>query len=142
MYTLHPVPVHIVGTVTVSRDFWDWFGLLAALVAIVALVIAVYAVRRANRIAAASDVAMVRERQLTFELEVLLKTRRMLASGQVSFAGTAQPSWTSCWRPSGSGERRSVRRPSFSGSRPGRISAGERSSAGARTTASQPPREI
>ena len=75
------VPVHIVGPIAVSRDGWDWaaFWMAAAsgLAAVIAIGIAVAAIKWAARIGLDADLAFIRERQLTFELGVLVRVAEL-----------------------------------------------------------------
>jgi hypothetical protein len=65
----------IVPTVIVHRDLWDWVGLWATVGAsflvLIAAVLAWVAIIRGNRNAARADAALLRERRMTFELQVL-----------------------------------------------------------------------
>ena len=70
MIRVRPVPLHIVGPVTVARDGWDWLGLWST---IAALAIAVVAIVWATKIAGQADRALIRERRNAFELDVLVK---------------------------------------------------------------------
>jgi len=74
---LSRVPVHVIGPVTVSRDGWDWasfwIATISGLAALIAIVIAIAAIKWAARIGRDADLALIRERQLTFELGVLVR---------------------------------------------------------------------
>lgn len=76
-YVVRPVPVHVVGPITVGRDGWDWAGFwiatVSGLAAVIAIGIAVAAIRWAARIGRDADLALIRERQLTFELSTLVR---------------------------------------------------------------------
>ena len=85
------VPVHVVGPVTVSRDGWDWaafwIAAVSGLAAVIAIGIAVAAIKWATRIGRDADMALIRERQLTFELGVLVRiaeTETLSPPGAVS----------------------------------------------------------
>jgi len=66
-----PIPI------TVVRDFWDRLALastvIAAVLALLAIIVGVVAIRRGNSIARNADEALIRERRLTFELDVLAR---------------------------------------------------------------------
>lgn len=63
-------------TVTLPRNFWDWLALwstvAAAVLALFVVGFAAWAIRRGNVLARDTDLALVRERRMTFELSVLL----------------------------------------------------------------------
>jgi hypothetical protein len=91
VHVVSRVPVDVVGPVTVSRDGWDWaaFWIAAAsgLAAVIAIVIAIIAIIWAARIARNADSSLIRERQITFELGVLVRiaeTETLVPHGAVA----------------------------------------------------------
>ena len=100
VHVVSRVPVHVVGPVTVSRDGWDWaafwIAAVSGLAAVIAIGIAVVAIRWVARIGQDADSALIRERQLTFELGVLVRVaeleRREAAVGSARrSAGCVRP---------------------------------------------------
>lgn len=85
VHVVGPVPVHVVGPVTVSRDTWDWAGFwiaaVSGLAALIAIVIAIIAIKWAARIGQDADSALIRERQLSFELTILTRIAELETLG-------------------------------------------------------------